>query len=101
MADGDYDFVILLPVCASWSRAHYSGRPGPDPIQSKNHSWGLPDNLKVERDKIRLGNAFIHASIRMIRSAVRAGEQRGQIVHIFLEQPKDLGITSRGIPASI
>ena len=38
---GEYDWIILSPPCASWSRAQYSGKPGPDPVRSKEHTWGL------------------------------------------------------------
>ena len=101
VADGEYDFVILSSPCATWSRAECSGRFGPDLIRSKKHLWWLPDNLQADRVKAQQGNEFAHTSIRMIGAAVRAREQKRQMVCNFLEHPEDVGTTPRGTPASI
>ena len=48
---GECHWIILSPLYASWSRAQYSGKPGPDPVRCKDHPWDPPDNFKPERTR--------------------------------------------------
>ena len=98
--DGDFDFVILSPPCASWSRSQYANNLKPQPVRSKKHPWGLPGLLKADRRRAETGNTFILFAIRAIVTATEA-KRRGVYIRTLLEHPEDLGKTPRGTPASI
>ena len=101
--DGKYDFVVVSPPCASWSRATYNPPPGgkpdrryPSPCRSKAHPWGFPEAKPSTRRRAEQGNAFIHFAIRALEAIVTAWKQRGQVVRVLLEHPEDLGCTRTG-----
>lgn len=97
---GDYDVIILSPPCGTWSRANYSGLPGPKPVRGRSHPWGFPNIRPTDRRRADKGNEFIHFSIRSI-SATQNCKRRGRRVMTVLEHPEDLGRARLGVPASI
>ena len=98
--DGEFDIVILSPPCGSWSRANYADDKPPQPCRSREFPWGLPNNNAAQRKRAENGNAFVHASIRIIATAAQV-KKRGKFIRCLLEHPEDLGRTHRGIPGSI
>ena len=101
--DGKYDFVIVLPPCASWSRATYNPPPGvkpdkryPSPCRSKEHPWGLPDAKPSTKRRSEQGNAFIHFALRALEATASVWRERKQVVRVLLEHPEDLGRTRTG-----
>ena len=97
---GYFDIIILSPPCGSWSRANYSNRPGPKPVRSRAHPWGLPGLQRSQQKRCTNGNTFIHFSIRAILAAQDC-KRRGRWVSTLWEHPEDLGLTSKGVPASV
>jgi hypothetical protein len=97
---GDFDIVILSPPCGSWSRANYSEKPGPKPVRSRAHPWGLPGLKFGQLRRMENGNEFIHFAIRAIATA-QGCKRRGRRVCTILEHPEDLGRVPKGVPASI
>ena len=97
--DGEFDILFLTPPCASWSRSLC--RPGgPCPVRDRSTPWGFPHALEKVRKRARLGNEFIHFTIRMGQAAKAA--RPGVVTRWLLEHPEDLGKTPNGgDPASI
>ena len=101
MCDGEFDILILTPPCASWTRALFSGKPGPAPCRDADHPWGFPNALKHIRDRARMGNEFVHFTLRLAEAAQAASSRGTTTTRVLIEHPEDLGATPRGKPASI
>ena len=73
---GDFDMVVFMPPCGSWSRLNYSNKPGPPPCRSKAFPWGFENALPGLRRRAEQGNEFIHFSIRAAEAAAELLDRR-------------------------
>ena len=98
--DGEFDVLIHSPPCGSWSRANWANNLKPQPCRDRQNPWGFPTQAPGQRRRAEKGNVFVHFTIRAI-IAGQTALARGHRVASLLEHPEDLGMTSRGEPASI
>ena len=54
---GYYDYIISGTPCETFSRARFV-RPGPIPLRSVEHPYGLPGLSYEHKEQVRLGNLF-------------------------------------------
>ena len=89
--------VIATPPCSTYSRArnHYSERPGPRPIRSREHPRGFPWLAQKDKIKADEGTLLAERTWELFNLASDVG------AHYLGEFPEDLGATKNGIPASI
>ena len=92
---GQFALVVASPPCSTFSRARYSGRPGPPPLRSAEFLRGFPRLNGRNRDRIARANLFVDFSVELLQ-AQAAGRRWG-----LLEHPEDLGARRAGIPGSI
>ena len=95
---GRFDCIIVTPPCGTWSRAMWSGRPGPRPIRSKEWPLGFPWLAKAKKDAADIGNSLVFFALDIIRAAA---EVKSKVVNFLMEHPEDLGTRPCGTPASI
>ena len=88
--------VIATPPCSTYSRArnHYSERPGPRPIRSREHPKGFPWLGQKDRVKADEGTLLAERTWELFELASEVG------AHYLGEFPEDLGATRNGVPAS-
>lgn len=89
--------VIATPPCSTYSRArnHYSERPGPRPIRSREHPRGFPWLSPKDKTKADEGTLLAERTWELFNLASDVGA-------CYLgEFPEDLGATKNGNPASI
>lgn len=92
---GIFSVVLASPPCNTFSRATFSGKPGPRPVRDFNHPKGLPHLTTEEFHKVRLGNLLVEHTCLLLTAQLQAGG------YILLEHPEDLGACPKGVPASI
>ena len=93
---GEFHVLVITPPCNSWSRALFSGRPGPRPVRDRRHPWGYPWLQSRDLQRCQRGNVFVRFSIRACKVAASVN------CFYLLEHPEDLGRTKDGfLPASI
>ena len=70
---GEYDFVFLGTPCETFSHARHNP-PGPRPLRSAAHPWGLPSKMlsPSEREELRLGNLFAARTLEICWASLRA-----------------------------
>ena len=88
--DGEFDIVVLYPLCGSWSRASWANDDGPKPCRDRAQPWGFLCQEAHQQERAESGNEFIHFSIGAIRRAQQA-RTKGFVVRAVLEHPEDLG----------
>jgi len=89
--------VIATPPCSTYSRArnHYSAKPGPRPIRSREHPRGFPWLSQKDKVKADEGTLLAERTWELFNLASDVG------AFYLGEFPEDLGATKNGIPASI
>ena len=70
LADGLYDAIVMGTPCETASRAR-TGPPGPRPLRSASHIYGLPrDQLtEAEHEQVKWGTFFALKSAELARQA--------------------------------
>ena len=80
--------LMAGPPCGTWSVARFNRRrPGPRPVRSVEHLWGLPDLESWERKAVDLGNLLLRVSFEFISALLVC---KG---FFCLEHPADPGIS--------
>ena len=87
--------LLITPPCDTFTRAVFSGFPGPKPIRDFHHPRGFLDLTPGQREKTEAANVLYDFSVEMLREAAALN------VVAFLESPEDLGKCRLGKPASI
>ena len=65
--EGEFDVVILLPPCGTWSRANWANDDGPAPCRDRFHPWGFENNKPSQRKRAETGNEFVQGfSVRCL-----------------------------------
>lgn len=74
------------PPCGTWTKARYNHNcPGPVPLRSREHPWGLPDlkgRLKIQTD---IASQLLRATLQILMAVVSNGG------FYTLEHPQDPG----------
>jgi len=95
---GQWEVVFVTPPCNTFSRAHWSRRPGPRPCRSKQWPRGFPWANARDKQRAEDGNHFLD----FVKDIISAAAQRPHHKVLFLmEHPEDLGRTPAGDPASV
>lgn len=90
-------FIMVSPPCGTFSRAPWSGHPGPSPVRSAQYPLGFPWMSALLKHKAETANALIRFSWTLAALV----ESQHKHVTFVLEHPEDLGTTPKGRPASI
>ena len=71
---GSANLVHIATPCSSFSTARrgHPGSPG-GPLRSNEHPLGLPQLQGIDRDKVRIGNVFLRATVRIVKTCIRHG----------------------------
>ncbi len=76
--------IWLATPCTTWSRARRGPRgSGWGPLRDNHFIFGFPELSGAQREKVRVGNATMRATARIIRCAVACR------VPVFLENPNN------------
>ena len=65
---GRFALVVASPPCSTFSRARYSGRPGPPPLRSAEFLRGFPRLNGRNRDRIARANLFVDFSVELLQA---------------------------------
>ena len=90
-----FGIVIESPPCDTYSRAPYSGHPGPKPLRSAQWPRGLPGLPPAAVARVRNANSLSDFAVEILHAAGEAG------CISLLESPEDLGPSMLGAPASL
>ena len=97
--EGEFDCCSYSPLCGSSSGANWANDTSPQPCRNRAHPTFC--TIGISSAAVRWTAMLLCIlGIRGIEAAQRA-RGASRIVSSFLEQPKDLGRTHRGQPASI
>ena len=95
----DSHVLIASPPCSSFSRAQYSGRPGPRPVRSLQYPAGFPWLRGRDRERAEVGNSLVAFTWSCAACALKRATTSSLLC--LVERPEDLGKAQTGIPASI
>ena len=59
IAIGYFDFVLVFPPAATWSRAKHKSNAGQDPLRSRSFPLGLPSLSLDVQSKVLLDNGHL------------------------------------------
>ena len=90
-----FDIVAICPPSATFSRAPFSGWPGPKPLRSAHWPKGLPGLKQPEMQKVKNSNDLMDFAVEVMRAASSANAV------VMMTFPEDLGPSKLGSPASI
>ena len=97
--NGHYNFVIIAPSTATWSRVeHYSDHTS-RPVRCAEHPWGFPWLSPKTQARAEAGNNSMIFSVA-VAVAVAEARARNKDVEALFVHPEDLGAAPAGIPAS-
>ena len=90
-----YHIIVESPPCDTFSRAPFSGHPGPKPLRSAQWPRGLPGVPPLAVQRVRDANILTDFAIKILQAAGEVGAMS------LLEYPEDLGPSKLGTPASL
>ena len=92
---GRYNLVLLCPPAASFNRAAFATSSGPAPVRDARWPEGYPWLQRKLKLKAQRGIQHVRRALEIARSA--------DSLHVpwLWEHPEHLGMTPRGMPASI
>ena len=93
--NGWYYMVVASPPCSSFSRARYSGRPGPPALRSGEWLRGFPRLQGPNERKVMTANLLIDFVVALSEAQAVSGGLA------LVEHPEDLGSRRLGDPGSI
>lgn len=82
---GQINWVLGGPPCGTWSRARFSPKPGPPPVRTREHPWGLPNLSRHQQHSVEIGTTLLLNYIEICRAVASAGG------FYILEHPEDPG----------
>ena len=95
VTDGKYAVVVASPPCVSFSRARYSGKPGPPALRSGKFLRGFPRLQGAHQRTVKNANVFIDFVVLLLEAQNKTNGCG------LLEHPEDLGARKLGDPGSI
>eukprot|EP00959_Pyramimonas_sp_CCMP1952_P121546 2541572-Pyramimonas_sp.AAC.1 len=61
------------PPYETWSAARWSEQPGPPPLRSHDHFWGVAHAAPQQRVQLAVGNALMQSMVLLLAAHLAAG----------------------------
>ena len=98
---GKYDCILVCPPCNTWTRARFSGLPGPKPLRGILHPRGFPNLTEARQKECDDGTQLVLFTLDVLKAAASLNNTGAIHCRVIAEHPEDWGFATRGTPASV
>ena len=77
IATGYFDFVLVLPPAATWSRARHKSNAGQDPLRSRSFPLGIPSLSPDAQSKVLLDNGHLEYATWILECSLFMRKSKG------------------------
>ena len=87
IASGYFDFVLVLPPAATWSRARHKSNAGQDPLRSRSFPLGIPSLSPDAQSKVLLDNEHLEYAAWILECSLLCERAKVDSILVFPEDP--------------
>ena len=84
---GYFDFVLVLPPAAAWSRARHKSNAGQDPLRSRSFPLGIPSLSPDAQSKVLLDDEHLEYAAWILECFLLCERAKVDSILVFPEDP--------------